>query len=200
MSKEDQDGPDGKPCCNKDKSIPDGTAYPDAEDMGDKYDGGADRCDTKEDNEGTSCKINLDDENETGETMNLPFATEDGKMEVPLLKYEDGLKQVISSKEEDGFARIHNWDEYTREVLNNILIAIENKQHLGYFDSIIDLETNCNLINIARDVYINQFNEDGSKFKNPRRKITKTDIDKQNRGGYSVEFKERMYKLLVNVK
>jgi len=170
MIGDDQDGPDGKPCCS----------------------------DEKDDNE--SCKINLDDENETGETINLPFATEDGVIEVPLLKYEDGLKQSISSKEEDGFARIHNWDEYTREVLNNILIAIEDKQHLGYFDSIIDLETNCNLINMARDVYINQFNEDGSRFKNPKTKITKEDIDKQSRGGYSVEFKERMYKLLVNDK
>jgi len=193
MSKEDQDGPDGKPCCNKAEKIPDGTAYPDEDrgDIGDKYDG-----DEKDDN--VSCKINLDDENEIGETMNLPFPTEDGVTEVPLLKYEDGLKQSISSKEADGFARIHNWDEYTREVLNNILIAIEEKQHLGYFDSIIDLETNCNLINMARDVYINQFNADGTKDRHQRINITKEDIDKQCRGGYSVEFKERMYKLLVN--
>ena len=135
-------------------------------------------------------------------TEEIPCCSDDsGETE---MKYEDGVavvdKTPISTEEKDGFDRIHEWDHYTREVLNNILIAIENKQHLGYFDSIIDLETNCNLINMARDVYINQFNADGTKDRHQRTRITKEDIDKQNRGGYSVEFKERMYKLLVNVK
>lgn len=125
------------------------------------------------------------------ETINLPDGTP-----VPV-KLEDGLSK-ISTEEKTGFQRIHDWDYYTREVLNNILIAIEDKQRLGYFDSLIDVETNCNLINMARDVYINQFNEDGSKFRNPQMKITKEDIDKECKGGYSTEFKERMYKLLVN--
>ena len=110
---------------------------------------------------------------------------------------EDGIG-TISTDKDDGFDRIHEWDHHTREVLNNILIAIENKQRLGYFDSLIDVETNCNLINMARAVYIDQFNEDGKKFRNPHMKITKEDIDKQNKGGYSKEFQERMYKLLVN--
>ena len=121
------------------------------------------------------------------------------------LQDEDGMnlsgkKCTISALEEDGFDRIHDWDSYSREVLNNILIAIENKQRLGYFDSLIDVETNCNLINMARAVYIDLFNEnhDGSRFRNPHMKITKEDIDKQSRGGYSTEFKDRMYKLLVN--
>jgi len=128
------------------------------------------------------------------ETMNLP----DGE-KIPLLKCEGGLRK-ISNEEKDGFERIHNWDEYTREVLNNILTAIENKQHLGYFDSLIDVETNCNLINMARNVYVDLFNHDGGSFKNPRQQITEEDIDKQNRGGYSKEFKERMKRLLVNDK
>jgi len=110
---------------------------------------------------------------------------------------EDGIS-TISTNEDDGFDRIHEWDSYTREVLNNILIAIENKQRLGYFDSLIDVETNCNLINMARNVYIDQFNKKGTSFENPQQRITKQDIDKQSKGGYSVEFKERMYKLLVN--
>lgn len=113
------------------------------------------------------------------------------------IEHEDGAN-IISTSERDGFDRIHDWDKYTREVLNNILIAIENKQRLGYFDSLIDLETNCNLINMARAVYIDQFNKDGSRFRNPHMKITREDIDKQCRGGYSTEFKERLYKLLVN--
>jgi len=131
------------------------------------------------------------------ETINLPFTTEDRVTEIPLLKHEDGTRK-ISIQAKDGFQRIHEWDHYTREVLNNILIAIENKQRLGYFDSLIDLETNCNLINMARNIYINQFNKDGSRFKNQQQKITKEDIDKESRGGYSTEFKERMYRLLVN--
>ena len=110
---------------------------------------------------------------------------------------EDGIG-TISTNAEDGFDRIHDWDNHTREVLNNILIAIENKQRLGYFDSLIDVETNCNLINMARAVYIDQFNHDGKSFRNPHMKITREDIDKQCKGGYSTEFKDRMYKLLVN--
>ena len=104
---------------------------------------------------------------------------------------------TISTDKEDGFNRIHDWDNHTREVLNNILVAIENKQRLGYFDSIIDLETNCNLINMARAIYIDQFNN-GERFKSQHMRITKEDINKECKGGYSTEFKERMYKLLVN--
>jgi len=118
---------------------------------------------------------------------------------VSKLNHEDG-SGTISIKPEDGFMRIHDWDLYTREVLNNILVAIENKQRLGYFDSLIDLETNCNLISMARDIYIDQFNEnnDGSRFRNPKRKITEEDIKTQSRGGYSKEYIDRMIKILVN--
>lgn len=105
------------------------------------------------------------------------------------IEHEDGLGK-ISIEQKDGFDRIHEWDSYTREVLNNILVAIENEQRLGYFDSLIDVETNCNLINMARAVYINQFNEEGKSFRNPHIKITKEMIDKQCRGGYSTEFKK----------
>lgn len=62
----------------------------------------------------------------------------------------------------------------------------------------IDAETNCNLISMARAVYIDQFNHDGERFKNPNMKITKEMIDKQSRGGYSTEDIERMHNLLVN--
>lgn len=113
------------------------------------------------------------------------------------IEYEDGLRK-ISTNEKDGFERIHNWDEYTREVLNNILVSIENKQRLGYFDSLIDVETNCELIKMARAVYIDQFNKEGKSFRNPHLKITREDIKKQMKGGYSTEFQERLYRLLVN--
>ena len=109
------------------------------------------------------------------------------------IEHEDGIGSM-STNEKDGFQRIHEWDEYTREVLNNMLVAIENKQRLGYFDSLIDVETNCNLINMARAIYIDQFNENGKRFKNPHTKITKEDIEKNMRGGYSTAFRERLYK------
>lgn len=110
---------------------------------------------------------------------------------------EDGAG-VISTNKDKGFDRIHDWDKYTREVLNNILFAIENEQQLGYFDSLIDVETNCNLIRMARNVYIDQFNKDGSKFSSIQMPITKEDIDRECRGGYSKEFTKRMYELLIN--
>ena len=110
---------------------------------------------------------------------------------------EDGIGAISTNKDE-GFNRIHDWDTYTREVLNNILVAIEHKQRLGYFDSLIDVETNCNLIRMARNVYIDQFNKDGSKFSSVQTPITKEMIDKECRGGYSTEFTERMYDLLIN--
>ncbi|HEC63962.1 MAG TPA: hypothetical protein ENI23_01565 [bacterium] len=111
--------------------------------------------------------------------------------------HEDEQMILISEEEKDGFERIHDWEHYTRAVLNNILIAIEKKQRLGYFDSIIDLETNCNLINMARGIYIDLFNN-GDRFKNAKMRITKEDIDAQCKGGYSQEFKQRMYDLLIN--
>ena len=112
----------------------------------------------------------------------------------------DELMITISEEEKDGFERIHDWDHYTRAVLNNILLAIEKKQRLGYFDSLIDLGTNIELIKMAKARYIDLFNENknGERFRNPKMSITKEDIDAQNKGGYSKEFKQHMYDLLIN--
>ena len=134
----------------------------------------------------------------TGEMMNLPFANADGKTEVPLKKSPSIPPKKISISKDDGFERIHDWDHYTREVLDNILSAIESKQQLGYFDSLIDVDTNCKLIIMARAIYIDLFNKDGSRFKNPHMQISKVNIDGCMKGGYSTEYKERLYKALMN--
>lgn len=162
MSKEEQDGPDGKPC-----------------------------CDAKEDNEGTSCKINLDDENETGETMNLPFATEDGVTKVPLITNHPPLSPM------------HDWEHRLSSVLYEMIDMLENDKDHGYFDSIIDVQTHALLIEKAMRKYCDEHNKRWCKSEGKEYEgridlqTTPSQIEDHNRGGYSTKNWNRIHLALT---
>ena len=99
--------------------------------------------------------------------------------------------------EYQGYATIHSWEKELRNVLKSMLNAVENKQSLGYFDAIIDIETHCNLIKLVRNRYIYNQNVSGGYTGDPRLLCTKKDIDECFRGGYDDTFKERLYRLLL---
>ena len=97
----------------------------------------------------------------------------------------------------DGYNRIKEWEHKLREVLDDILKAVEDKKSLGYFDSLIDIETHANLIILARNRYIDIHNILGGYNSNPKLHVTKEDIQKQSKGGYSTKEIQHIIDLLV---
>lgn len=93
----------------------------------------------------------------------------------------------------EGYDRIHDWRHKLRDVLDDMLKAVENKDQLGYFDALIDIETHANLIGMVLDRYID--NHNGTVDKHD---ISDSRIKEQFRGGYSIEEQNRIIKLLSN--
>ena len=110
------------------------------------------------------------------ETINLP----DGEI-VPIVKPSEG----------SGYSRIHAWEHKLRKVLEDILDAVEKEEKLGYFDSLMDIDSHATLIIMARDRYVDIGQED-------KHHISVESIKETFRGGYSKEFEERLLKLLAD--
>ena len=126
------------------------------------------------------------------ETINLPFATEDGVTEVPLIKSHPSLSPM------------HDWEHRLRLVLDELLDTLENKKDHGFFDSIMDVQTHALLIEKAMSKYIEEHNKrwakrEGVKHEpNPELITTPADLKSGfNRGGYSVEKWNRIHKILT---
>lgn len=117
------------------------------------------------------------------ETINLPF--------------NEGEIPIISSDGNDGFSRIHKWEHDLKSILEDMLSAVEDGKSLGYFDSLIDIETHCNLIKMLRNKYVDITN---STYDLPLKTFGNYNIEQveeQNHGGYSTELFERLVKALI---
>lgn len=192
MSKEDQESPDGKPCCNSKEDTgdavqgieetPDGTAYAD-------------------DEEDESCVIDHSPDGEytedipccenKSETIPLPFPTRDGVTEITLIKSHPPLSPM------------HDWEHRLSSVLYEMIDMLENDQDHGYFDSIIDVQTHALLIEKAMRKYCDEHNKRWSKSVGREYEgradlqTTPAQIKHNNRGGYSTKDWSRIHKILT---
>ncbi len=130
--------------------------------------------------------------NDKTETINLPFATKDGVIEVPLIKSHPPLSPM------------HDWEHRLRLVLDELLDTLENKKDHGFFDSIMDVQTHALLIEKAMSKYIEEHNKrwakrEGIKHEpNPTLITTPADLKHGfDRGGYSVKKWNRIHKILT---
>ena len=146
---------------------------------------GQDDLDT-EDNDGMSCCKN------EPETINLPFAT------------EDGVKEVVLIKSHPPLSPMHDWRHRLSSVLDELLDTLENEKDYGFFDSIMDVQTDALLIERAMSKYIEEHNKRWAKREGIKHEINPTLIttpeqlkEGYNKGGYSVKQWNRIHKILT---
>ena len=98
--------------------------------------------------------------------------------------------------DDSGYKKIHDWEKRIKSVLDEILDVIEKGESIGYYDGLIDLDTNAVLIHLAHDKYVDINNNKQGYDSNPKLKHTFTEIIEQNRGGYGKEEFARIMRLL----
>ena len=167
---------------NEDRTVPDGTPYPDDEDESCVIDHSPDGEYTQE----IPC---CDTE---PETINLPFPTLEGVTEIPLNKSYPPLSPM------------HDWESRLSSVLYEMIDMLENDQDHGYFDSIIDVQTHALLIEKAMRKYCDEHNKRWCKHEGEEYEgradlqTTPEQIKDHNRGGYSVKDWNRIHKVLTD--
>ena len=118
--------------------------------------------------------------------MNLP----DGEV-VPLMHANTPLSPA------------HSWRPQLKNILIELIDIIENDEDFGYFDSIIDVQTDALLIEKAMRKYCDEHNRRYSIRKGEKHEYrsdllsTKSEIEKCFRGGYTTELEERILRVLT---
>lgn len=100
-----------------------------------------------------------------------------------------------------GISTLHDWEHRLREILLDMLDALEREKDFGYFDCIIDIGTDVEIIGLLRQKYLDQHNmryelSQGRDYI-PKFKIPEEELKKQFKGGYTEALKTRLINLLV---
>ena len=120
------------------------------------------------------------------ETLNLP----DGEI-IPMIRSSTPLSPA------------HDWSSRLRDILDELVDKLEKQEDFGFFDSIIDVQTHAILIDRLMKRYVQDHNRrwsnnNGEEYTEHPNLITSREfLEKQWRGGYSVDDKEKITKVLL---
>ena len=95
----------------------------------------------------------------------------------------------------------HDWEHRLKTILDELVILLENDTDVGYFDSIIDVQSHAELIRLMTLQYSDNHNarycKKTEQTHTQRLNPTLDQIKEQYRGGYNDEFKRRLESVLT---